>query len=409
MSTDNLSLKILHILDHSFPLYTGYSLRSQNILQAQRKMGWQPVALTSPEHVKSWKGYWEQEETIGGFRYYRTGAVSHRTFPFDAERRVIVALMKRIREVVEIERPDLLHVHSPIFNAFPALRVGRKVGIPIVYEVRAFWEDASVQHGVYEQDSWKYRLMHSLETWVCRKADQVVVICHGLKDELVKRGIPSAKLTVVFNGVNVDDFNSCAPDTKFLKSWKLDRKKVIGFIGSFNRYEGLDLLVEAVAHLSTTRPNIVLLLVGGGRTEADLKAQIKRLNLEEKVIMPGKMPHDRIPDIYTMVDILAYPRYSSRLTELVTPLKPLEAMAMAKALVASDIGGHRELIQHGHTGLLFPAGDVPALAEALACLLDNPDLRRRLERQGSTWVRQKHSWDQTTAVYSNIYKKALRK
>lgn len=409
MSPKNSPLKILHILDHSLPFHSGYAFRTHNILRAQLKKGWRPVGLTSPEHNKILKSSLQQDETVGEVRYYRTGAVPYGEFPFQTKRRLMTALTRRVREAVEIEKPDIVHVHSPVFNALPALRVGREAGIPVIYEIRAFWEDALVDHGAYSQDSREYKSMQSLETRVCRKADHVAVLCHGLKDDLMKRGIASAKLTVVSNGVNLDEFNVCAPDPEYREKWKLKDKKVIGFIGSFFRYEGLDLLVEAVAHLAKTRSDIVLLLVGGGRVEAELKAQIQRLHLTETVILPGRVPHDRVPGVYALIDVLAYPRYSIRLTELVTPLKPLEAMAMAKALVASDIGGHRELIHHGHTGLLFPAGEVSALAGALACLLDNSDLRQKLETQGFAWVRQQRSWDRTIDVYSDIYASALEK
>jgi PEP-CTERM/exosortase A-associated glycosyltransferase len=321
----------------------------------------------------------------------------------------MAALAKRLHEVIEIEKPDLLHAHSPILNAIPAIWMGRRLGIPIVYEIRAFWEDAAVSHGTYGRDSWKYQLARSIETWVCHRVDEVAVLCRGLRDDLIERGIPSEKLTVVFNGISIEDFKACEPDAEYRDAWGLTGKKVIGFIGSFYRYEGLDLLIDAFARLAASRSDVVLLLIGGGDIERELTAQIKRLCLDGQVVMPGRIPHERIPSIYALVDILAYPRYAMRLTELVTPLKPLEAMAMGKALVASDIGGHRELIRHGQTGLLFPAGNVYALAEALEQLLDDHDVRQNLERQAVTWIRQEHSWDKTTAVYSDIYSRALEK
>jgi glycosyltransferase involved in cell wall biosynthesis len=143
--------------------------------------------------------------------------------------------------------------------------------------------------------------------------------------------------------------------------------------------------------------------------EAELKKQIERLHLKDKVIMPGRIAHDHIPAIYALADILAYPRYSMRLTDLVTPLKPLEAMAMGKALVASDVGGHRELIRHGHTGLLFPAGNVSSLTDTLKCLIEDVRLRQDLQTQGLAWVWQEHNWDKTTAVYEELYSQALER
>jgi PEP-CTERM/exosortase A-associated glycosyltransferase len=402
-------MKILHILDHSLPLQSGYAFRSQNILQAQRKKGWQPVAITSPKHEESWKGSRYSQEEIGGYKYYRTGAVVHNTFPFESEIRLMISLARRIQEVIKSDRPDILHAHSPILNAIPALWVGGRLGIPVVYEIRAFWEDAAVDHGTYSEGSWKYKMVRSIETWVCRKADHIGVLCQGLKDDLITRGIPSEKLTIIYNGVNADDFKPRQPDEEFIENYNLKGKKVIGFVGSFYRYEGLDLLIDAFAHTSTTMPESVLLLVGGGEMEKELRKKIQWLNLGEKVVMTGRVSHNCIPSIYALIDVLVYPRYSMRLTELVTPLKPLEAMAMGKALVVSDVGGHRELIRNNETALLFPAGNKIALAESIESLLTDHALRGKMEKQGIEWVKENHTWDRTTSVYTEMYAKALEK
>jgi len=198
-------------------------------------------------------------------------------------------------------------------------------------------------------------------------------------------------------------------DEELAKSLGTGGKRVLGFIGSFYRYEGLDLLVKAFAKLCETRDGLVLLLVGGGEMERELRDQVEKLSLQSRVIIPGRFPHEKIPGIYSLIDILVYPRYSMRLTELVTPLKPLEAMAMGKPLVASDIGGHRELIQNESTGLLFRPGDVSALAGTLLRLLDDAGLRGKLAIQGNQWVRENHTWSKTTAIYSAIYARALAK
>lgn len=174
-------------------------------------------------------------------------------------------------------------------------------------------------------------------------------------------------------------------------------------MGSFYRYEGLDLLVKAFARIAEEHDNIMLLLVGGGEMADELKFLIQKLGIEDRVVMPGRIPHERIAGVYAMIDILAYPSYSMRLTELVTPLKPLEAMAMEKALVASDVGGHKELISDRKTGLLFPAGDEDELARKINLILRNPELESALQYTGGQWVRQRHTWETTTAVYRKIY------
>jgi PEP-CTERM/exosortase A-associated glycosyltransferase len=322
------------------------------------------------------------------------------------EARLIAALARRAEEVAKKERPEILHAHSPVLTALAAIRVGRKLDLPIVYEIRAFWEDAAVDHGTYREGSWKYRLTRAIETWACRRVDRVTVLCRGLLDDLAARGIAHDRMTVVGNAIDLEDFRDAAPDEEYRKAWKLDGKRVVGFIGSFYRYEGLDLLVEAMARIAAKRADVVLLLVGGGEMEEHLQSEVRRLGLLDRVVFPGRIPHERVPGVYSLIDVLAYPRYSMRLTDLVTPLKPLEAMAMGKALVASDVGGHRELIEDGRTGILFKPGDAAALESALLRVLETPTLRRDLERAERAWVAAERTWDRMGSVYETVYAQA---
>ena len=400
-------LRILHILDHSLPVQSGYAFRSQAILQAQQKLGWQPSAITSPKHYESWQGEPSDKELVGLIEYHRTPFIPRGCLPIKKEVQIMAALARRLNALVCSERPDILHAHSPILNAIPALLLRRKTGIPVIYEMRSSWEDAAVDRRSYSQNSWKYRLARSLETWVCKRADHVAVLCEGLKTDLIARGVAVHHITPIPNGVDPDTFSAASPNADLLSTWKLSGKKVVGFMGSFFRWEGLDLLIDAIARIADERRDIALLLVGGGEMEGELKEKIKRLHLETHVVMPGSVPQERIPGLYALVDVVAFPRYSTRLTEMVTPLKPLEAMAMGKAVVASDVGGHRELIQHGRTGLLFRAGDVSALTTELMRILNDSNLRQSLEREGMLWVRQARSWGTTTAGYAGIYEKVL--
>lgn len=405
-ATAEKNLRILHVLDHSVPLHSGYTFRSQSILREQQRMGFHPIAVTSPKHEQSWKASSELTEELDGFRFYRSGPIELRAAVVH-ELAVMNRLYRRIREVANLERPDILHAHSPILNAMPALRAGRKLGIPVVYEIRAFWEDAAVDHGTHTEASWRYKATRCAETWVCRRAAQVGVICTGLKEDLVGRGILESKITVIPNGVDPAEFSAARPDPEFRKTWNLDGKRVIGFLGSFYRYEGLEVLVRAFAELARSRENVGLLLAGGGEVEQELVQQIRGLGIQNRVILPGRIPHDRIPGVYALCDVLAYPRNSARITELVTPLKPLEAMAGGKAVVASAVGGHRELIQHGTTGLLFPPGNTEALANQIVTLLEDNALKRRIEENARAWVHSERSWRKATSVYEQIYGAAL--
>ena len=400
-------MKVFHVLDHSLPLHSGYTFRSQNLFRAQRNMGYNPVVVTSPKHEADWKGDWAEKEEINGFTYYRSGAIRRLPGPLTTEAWLMHVLSRRILEVAKIEKPDVIHAHSPVLNAIPALWAARKLGLPVVYEIRAFWEDAAVDHGTYAEGSIQYNLTKWLETQVCKRVDHVGILCDGLKTDLVSRGIPANKITPIFNGVNIEDFQPVGPDAEYLKNWGLAGKKVIGFIGSFYRYEGLDLLVKAFARIAKQQEDTVLLLVGGGEMEVELRALIKTLGLSDRVMMSGRIPHQRVPGVYAMIDILAYPRYSMRLTELVTPLKPMEAMAMGKVLVASDVGGHKELITDGETGVLFKAGDEGALASVLSSLLGDQGRCKTIQEKAIMWVAENQTWERTTRVYQDIYTKIL--
>jgi PEP-CTERM/exosortase A-associated glycosyltransferase len=278
-----------------------------------------------------------------------------------------------------------------------------------VYEIRAFWEDAGVDHRTFAERSWKYKVVRFVESWACRKADHVAVLCSGLKKDLIQRGISPDKLTIISNGVDPDQFGSANVDQEYQQTWQLDGRTTIGFIGSFYRYEGLDLLVKAFSRVARVNPDVILLFVGGGETENELRNLVAQLSVEKQVIFGGRIAHNRIPGVYALMDVMVYPRYSVRLTELVTPLKPLEAMAMGKMIIASDIEGHREMIQHGKTGILFPPSEPEALAQALLTVINNPGMRGSIGSCASEWVRQNRSWEKTTEPYGSIYSRVMKR
>ena len=403
------SLKILHILDHSIPLHSGYTFRTKNIFHAQQQRGWSPIGLTTVKHEQAWSGEWVEQETVDGLCFYRSPLLQSTHGWLGTQSQLVKTLAQRLEEVIEQENPDLVHAHSPVLNVLPTLWVSRKRKLPVIYEVRAFWEDAAVDHGTYTEGSWKYRMVRSLETFACRQATHVAVLCEGIKHDLIGRGISEEKLTIIPNGINLEDFHDCQPDEELRQTWNISGKRVIGFIGSFYRYEGLGLLVRAFANLVNDHDDLVLLLVGGGEVKQELEAQIQTLGIQDKVVMPGRVPHHQIPGVYGLVDLFVYPRIAIRLTELVTPLKPLEAMVVGKPLVASDIGGHRELIQDGKTGVLFPPDDVDALSATLHRLLQEPQRMQAIARQGHVWAKQERSWEKTTSPYEAIYHEALNR
>lgn len=400
-------MRILHVLDHSIPLHSGYTFRTAALLREQRARGWQTFHLTSPKQG----AVDASEETVDGLHFFRTpDQPSASKLPVLGELQLMSALTNRLQTVVDQVRPDIIHAHSPVLNALPALKVGKRSGIPVVYEIRAFWEDAAVDHGSTREGSLRYSATRALETRAIRQAGHVFTICEGLRSDIVDRGVPSAKVTVIPNAVDVQGFQLAqAPEPALQARWGLQDRTVVGFIGSFYAYEGLDLLVAALPQMLKARPDMVLLLVGGGPQDAALKAQAQALGLGDHVVFTGRVPHAEVNRYYDLIDVLAYPRHSMRLTELVTPLKPLEAMAQGHLFVASDVGGHKELIRHGETGWLFKADDVNALAQAILDMLEHRARWPELRANGRQFVETVRNWRNSVANYEAPYKALLSK
>jgi len=346
-------------------------------------------------------------EQVDGLDFFRTQWKARRIsrVPLLQEIALMHATSTRLDEVILEVRPDVLHAHSPVLNALPALQAGRRHGIPILYEVRAFWEDAAVDHGTSSEWGLRYRLTRVLETYAMRRADHVTTICEGLRKEIIGRGISAEKVTVIPNAVDPNAFPfDVKPDLPLRRSLGVDGATLVGFVGSLYAYEGLDLLIEALPGVLSVRPDVKVILVGGGPHEGALRRQVAARGLENHVTFAGRVPHEEVPRYYSIIDVLAYPRRSMRLTELVTPLKPLEAMAQGKALVASDVGGHKELIRDGETGLLFRAGSVASLEETLVALLGDRERQAHLRAAGRRYIEGERTWATSIDRYRPVYR-----
>lgn len=401
-------MHILHVLDHSIPLQSGYTFRTRAILREQRALGWNTSQVTSPKHNPGKPA--PAVEQVDGLEFHRcdgtTGFLGK--LPAVGQLSVIHVLTKRLIEVARRERPDVLHAHSPALNGVAAIRAGRVLGIPVVYEVRGFWEDAAVSHGTSTEGGLRYRLTRAMETWVLKRADEITCICEGIRQDLISRGIPSTKITIVPNAVDASRFQPVGSrDTALERRLNLVDKRVIAFIGSFYAYEGLDLLVSAMPRLLSSYPDIRLLLVGGGEVADAIRQQIVKLGLQDVVVMTGRVPNEEVESYYSVTDLLVYPRKSMRLTELVTPLKPLEAMAQKSMFLASNVGGHKELVKDGVTGALFKADDVDDLVRSLLALLDEEHKWPLIRDAGRNFVENERNWPNSVANLKPVYQRLV--
>jgi PEP-CTERM/exosortase A-associated glycosyltransferase len=402
--------RILHVLDHSLPLQSGYTFRTRAILKAQVALGLDVRAVTGLRHTAAPIGdsaAGEGAEMIDDLQFWRTPGHAEGA-PGLREWREVCALTDRIVALAQTWRPDVIHAHSPALCGMAALRASRRLGVPLVYEIRAFWEDAAVGNGTGREGSVRYWLTRQLENRVVAGAAAVVTICQGLKDDLIARGVLADRITIMPNGVDLALFGTpLARDPALAARLGLGEGPVIGFLGSFYPYEGLDDLIAAMPAIVARHRDARLLLVGGGPAEAALRAAAQASSVARAIHFVGRVPHHEVERYYAAVDVVCYPRKAMRLTDLVTPLKPLEAMAQGKLVAASSVGGHRELIAPGVTGTLFAPDDPARLAEAMAGLLSDRaawDARRAVARQ---FVEAEHDWGCNVRRYLPVYQTVL--
>lgn len=406
-------LRVLHVLDHSWPVHSGYAFRSLHLIAAQHLLGLRPQVLTGPLQLAD--DPQARDAELDGVAYWRTpytGSFSEwaivRRRPVLREAAVVRLLRRRILTLLEHERFDIIHAHSPALCGLAALQATRSRHLPFVYEIRAFWEDAASDESKTPLRSLRYALSRRLEAHVVNGADAVVGIASSILSDLRARKVNPAKLFHVPNGVDTDKFSPAPRDEALTAELKLGNEPVFGFIGSFYSWEGVAWLVRAVAEFRRRGNSFKLLLIGDGEEMPAVRAAVRELSAENFIHVLGRVPHDQIERYYTVVDVLVYPRHRRRLTELVTPLKPLEAMAQAKAVLGSDVGGIRELIEPEQTGLLFRADDVDDFCQQAQRLVDNEAMRRELGSRAREVILREKDWKILAKRYVEVYDAAIQ-
>jgi len=382
---------------------SGYSIRTSYITKFQRKLGFDPVGVTSAQHPFDDV----MEEVIDDVHFMRTRPLTGKLYPGVRELRLMRALQKNVRAAIKRWQPDIVHAHSPMLVGLPALREARRNGLPMIYEVRDFWENASVDRGKFGYDSPQYKAARGLETILFRRADAVVTICEALRNEIAPRIGKNTQLHIVGNGVDAAKFEPMAEVTEVRERWGLVGKKVVSYLGTFQPYEGLDCLVDAVPKIVARVPNAHCVITGG--ISKELEQQAERLGITEHITFTGRVPHEDVQGLYSVADIMVYPRKSTRTTELTTPLKPLEAMAMAKPVLISNVNAMLELVRDNDTGLIFRAGDSADLADKVVSVMEDEQLGKRLGANARTSIERERNWPSLVAQYAEIYRACQRR
>jgi len=396
-------IRVLHVFHHIFHYPCGYRTRSENILRYQRELGLDVSIVTSCDH--------EGTQHLPN----PAGITVRASPPYHGSRRPVIRewslmrqLQPQIEQAIDEMQPDVVHAHSPVLVAWPALSAARKKRLPFVYEVRDLWENASVDLGKMSANSLRRRAARAADTFVLRRADAVTVICDSMRSEIAARLGTSDRLFVAGNGVDLAALRTEDADVS-RRRWSLPRDSaVIGFIGTLQPYEGLEILIEALPDLLKRTGAVHLLITGDGNDEAALRARVAQRGLDRHVTFTGRVAHQEVSQAYAACDVLVYPRRLTEVTRLTTPLKPLEAMALGKAVLASDLPPLRELVTPGETGLLFRTGDRDDLIEKTAELLGDAELRRRLGASAKEWVTRERQWPTVVAPYREAYASVMR-
>ncbi|WP_159321701.1 glycosyltransferase family 4 protein [Spiribacter roseus] len=400
--------KVLYMLHNSLPHTSGgYATRSHGLVKGIIQQGWTVECVTKvgyPELYKDIHGRMPAFELVDGIKYHR--------FPIKSAMEVrsmdaIEFIDRNSRELEKLARrlgSEVIHSVSNHVNGLAAASAARNIGVKSVYEVRGLWELTRYSRQPSYYGSEHYRMVERMERDACLAVDSVITITQGLKNLLVKRGVPAEKIHVVPNGVDTDRFVPQECDWTLKDQLGLTGKYVVGFIGSMPEYEGLDYLMRSLRELvSMGIDDIHVLLIGDGSALSDLKSLVRRFDLIDYVTFTGRVPHEKVESYYSIIDLLVFPRKRQPVTELVSPLKPFEAMASGKAILASNVGAIEEFVDDGNNGFLFEADSVTDLTQRVSDLRASPEVTKAVASQARDWVVNNRDWRVASAQVVEIY------
>jgi len=390
---------------------SGYTLRTQRVAKALMERGWDLRLATRPGYPRDRSEAREQRVRPGpyevdGVRYTRLAGPSSSETPFPA---YVEQSARRIERFIAEARPQIVYAASNHLTGLPSLIAARRAGLPFAYAVRGLWEYTAAAKSPGWELTERFKVQRDLETRVAEEADAVIVLSEGLRREMIARGVAAERIFLAPNCVDAAAFRPMPKDEKLAKRLGLKARYTLGFLGSLEHYEGLDDLLEGVSLLIKEGLDLAVLIVGEGSASGHLREETRRLDLGDRVVQLGRVPPDQVAAHYSVVDAAVFPRRPLPVCEIVTPLKPLEAMAMAKPVIASDVAALAELCQDGETGLLFRKGDVRALADAIRRLVRDPGLGLRLGVNARAWVEAHRTWDTAAAAVEQALTAAVER
>jgi glycosyltransferase involved in cell wall biosynthesis len=399
----------LYLLHNSLPYQSGgYATRTHGLLTGLNLGGHQVVGVTRPGFPAT-RGAFNQQpnltpfDVIDGVEYHRLiGEVT--TMPRGDLQGFVNRYCELLQPIVAQFQPQIIHAASNWWNGHAATMAAQSLGIPSIYEVRGLWEVTRASRNPSWASTETYQLEVRYETHAALQADHVIAITAGLKRELVRRGVSADKISIVPNGVDAERFANIERDEDLKTELGLAGRCILGFVGSITFYEGLISLLDAVAVMRTlTKTPLGVIFVGDGPVTGELMEHTTALGLDDVVRFVGRVPHHEVERYLGIIDITPFPRESLPVCEMVSPLKPLESMAAGIPVVVSAVEALAEMIPSEEHGVVVPRGDVPALATALAELVDDPDRRAVLASNARTWVQSERNWSLLSQRVGDIY------
>lgn len=355
------------------------------------------------------------QEKIDNVNYYFSHSEIDRSlinyqdvYSFNSLEKYLRRSVSSISSYSQEMKPEIIHSASNFVVGMAGAKAAKALGIPSIYEIRGFWHLTQSTKRLGYEGSDHYNLTERLEIETAKISDHVFTITKALKDILIENGISENKITVLPNAVDPSKFNISKKDKRLEKELDFQNKVVIGYIGSFVKYEGLDLLLEACSILKNKLGDCFrLLLVGDGDMMKNLRNMARFLQLEDIIIFTGRVNHKEVNRYYSLIDIAPLPRKGFRVCELVSPLKPFEAMGAGKVLITSSVEALAEIVDDGKTGFVFEKDNAEDLADKLELVILDKELRKQVGNNANKWVIENHSWDVISKRVIDVYQKLV--
>ena len=393
---------IFYILHNSEPYMNfGYASRSRGVMSSLQKDGYKVYGVTRfgfPHDRLDLKDSIHLRENtpltdkVGDLEYWRLLAKKGQGLFEQPLDEYILEAKNAIIELAYLKKPSKIIAASNFYTAFPALLAARELGIPLIYEVRGFWEVTRYSSVPDWKNSYDHKFYVAMENKTALGADKVLTLTQAMKDLIEKRSNGKVSAEIISNAVTPrEDVSSRRNEELATQLGIKSNEKVIGFIGRIVQYEGLDLLMQAATQLKDLPCKF--LIVGSGESLEALKEFSKKLSLEEVFIFIGRVPYNEVQEYYTLIDLVILPRLPQPVCELVSPLKPFEAMAEKKLLLMSDVAPMKEFTIEGVNGFLFEKGNINSLVSQIKRILFSQEKFEKTKESAREWVLENRTWD----------------